>query len=341
MRRMQMQARASRGGLAGALPSLRPRLVLSEQCSLLCLQRADATFPLTQLARLVARVGTGGGMRPPMGAGGMQSTTEDDEFSVRPTSRGPRMGGRGPLAPVNTMMGFAQPGGMTKEVPAQISQTEQELARTGIATVFDPTAAGAGLGAAASPMGNPSMGLPAPGPRMDTSDIRGLLTRVPPPDTTVQCYIVRKKGTMGMFASYKLYLQESVTAGPGHMNNKFLLSARKRKKQKKSNYLISLDEEDLAKNSGNVSSHSFLWRLVPRAEGLAYGRVTGESISQSVSQSGLLHHNHTTRRRSPDFTLVLAVCGRMYVWTDGCLLARLCACSSTARSSPTTLALSF
>ena len=34
-------------------------------------------------------------------------------------------------------------------------------------------------------------------------------------------------------------------------NNPFLLSARKRKKQKKSNYLISLDEEDLAKNSGN------------------------------------------------------------------------------------------
>ena len=30
-----------------------------------------------------------------------------------------------------------------------------------------------------------------------------------------------------------------------------MLSARKRKKQKKSNYLISLDEEDLAKNSGN------------------------------------------------------------------------------------------
>ena len=57
----------------------------------------------------------------------------------------------------------------------------------------------------------------------------------------------------GMFASYKLYLQEAVSAGPGHMNNKFLLSARKRKKQKKSNYLISLDEEDLAKNSGNVS----------------------------------------------------------------------------------------
>ena len=38
---------------------------------------------------------------------------------------------------------------------------------------------------------------------------------------------------------------------PWVQNNPFLLSARKRKKQKKSNYLISLDEEDLAKNSGN------------------------------------------------------------------------------------------
>ena len=43
------------------------------------------------------------------------------------------------------------------------------------------------------------MGGMMPSPkRMDTSDIRGLLMRVPPPDTTVQCYIVRKKGTMGM-----------------------------------------------------------------------------------------------------------------------------------------------
>lgn len=137
-------------------------------------------------------------MRPPMGAGGMQSTN-DDEFSIRPTSRGARMGSRGPLAPVNVAAGFSQPGGMAKETPVQISQTEQDLARNGIGTVFDPTTKGgpsaSGSGApGVGGIGSPTMGL-APA-RMDTSDIRGLLTRVPPPDTTVQCYIVRKKGAM-------------------------------------------------------------------------------------------------------------------------------------------------
>jgi hypothetical protein len=161
-------------------------------------------LPVLAPTRLVREIAlllswAGGGMRPPMGAGGMQST-EDDEFSIRPTSRGARMGSRGPLAPVNVATGFSQPGGMTKEGPVQISQTEQDLARNGIDTVFDPTArsgsssAGLGPGApGAGGIGNPTMGL---APRMDTSDIRGLLTRVPPPNTTVQCYIVRKKGAM-------------------------------------------------------------------------------------------------------------------------------------------------
>ena len=150
-------------------------------------------------------------MRPPMGAGGMQST-DDDEFSIRPTSRGARMGSRGPFAPVNVAAGFSQPGLMAKEVPAQISQTEQDLARSGIDTVFDPTArsgsssAGLGPGAGAGGLGNPTTGL---APRMDTSDIRGLLTRVPPPNTTVQCYIVRKKGAMVRKHLSHLLLQDS------------------------------------------------------------------------------------------------------------------------------------
>ena len=77
----------------------------------------------------------GGGMRPPMGAGGM-TATDDDEFSMRPTSRGARMGGRGPMIPTGNTMGFDQPGGMSKDTPTQISATEQELARVGIETVF-------------------------------------------------------------------------------------------------------------------------------------------------------------------------------------------------------------
>ena len=146
-------------------------------------------------------------MRPPMGAGGMQST-DDDEFSIRPTSRGARMGSRGPLAPVNVAAGFSQPGLMAKEIPAQISQTEQDLARSGIDTVFDPTArkgSSAGPGAPGG-IGNPTAGL---APRIDTSDIRGLLTRVPPPNTTVQCYIVRKKGAMVRKHLSHLLLQDS------------------------------------------------------------------------------------------------------------------------------------
>ena len=63
-----------------------------------------------------------------------------------------------------------------------------------------------------------------------------------------QCYIVRKKkGLLKAFPEYKLYLQQG---GSGQVD-KFLLSGRKRKKQKVSNYLISLDEEDMAKASGN------------------------------------------------------------------------------------------
>ena len=87
---------------------------------------------------------------------------DDDEFSARPSSRG-RMGGRGPLLSVNSQgpfggAGFDQPGGM-KETPAQISATEQELARVNIATVFDPTA---GADAEAAPTGGGPRAGPAP-----------------------------------------------------------------------------------------------------------------------------------------------------------------------------------
>ena len=54
--------------------------------------------------------------------------------------------------------GFDQPGGM-KETPAQISATEQELARVNIATVFDPTA---GADAEAAPTGGGPRAGPAP-----------------------------------------------------------------------------------------------------------------------------------------------------------------------------------
>ena len=124
-----------------------------------------------------------------------------------------------------------------------IGSAEKSLARMNISAVFDPTASSA----AASPATvtrKLAGGMSSPvAARVDTSDLRSFLTRVAPRDQTVQCYIVREKtGKKRLYPVYKLYLQE---------NDKFLLSAKKRKNQKKTNYLVSLDEEDLTKDSGN------------------------------------------------------------------------------------------
>uniref|UniRef100_A0A7S0LEN7 Tubby C-terminal domain-containing protein n=1 Tax=Coccolithus braarudii TaxID=221442 RepID=A0A7S0LEN7_9EUKA len=78
---------------------------------------------------------------------------------------------------------------------------------------------------------------------IDTSDLRAFLMRPGPVGAMVQCYIQRKKSGMSrLFPTYEIYLKEG---------DKFLLAARKRKKNKSSNYLISLDKDDLNRASGN------------------------------------------------------------------------------------------
>ena len=92
--------------------------------------------------------------------------------------------------------------------------------------------------------------------RVDASDKRMFLMQPGPLDAPVQCHIVRRvtKGYLPgrNFPEYFLYL-DGPGAKPGDPTNeaKFLLSARKRKKSKSSNYVISLDEEDMARQSGN------------------------------------------------------------------------------------------
>ena len=61
----------------------------------------------------------------------------------------------------------------------------------------------------------------------------------------VCCHIVRdRSGMKKLHPEYSLYLESGG-------DPKFLLAARKRKKNKTSNYLISMDPEDLHRNSGN------------------------------------------------------------------------------------------
>ena len=91
----------------------------------------------------------------------------------------------------------ARAGGIERPIPTlqAVSQTEQQLAAMGLVTSFDPTlpkGGGTGGGARGGHRGSSGDGqhansaAPAPAPTMDTSDIRGLLNRVPPPNTTVQ-----------------------------------------------------------------------------------------------------------------------------------------------------------
>ena len=59
----------------------------------------------------------------------------------------------------------------------------------------------------------------------------------------VQCYIQRRKsGLSRLYPTYEVYLKDG---------EQFLLSARRRKKQKQSNYKVSLDREDLSRHSSN------------------------------------------------------------------------------------------
>ena len=92
--------------------------------------------------------------------------------------------------------------------------------------------------------------------KVDISDKRVFLMNPGPKDGPVQCHIIRKAGKGFIpgtsYPEYFLYL-DGPGAKPGNPSSdaKFLLSARKRKKSKSSNYIISLDEDDLARQSGN------------------------------------------------------------------------------------------
>eukprot|EP01112_Ceratiomyxa_fruticulosa_P014026 TRINITY_DN3990_c0_g1_i1.p1 TRINITY_DN3990_c0_g1~~TRINITY_DN3990_c0_g1_i1.p1 ORF type:complete len:471 (+),score=78.94 TRINITY_DN3990_c0_g1_i1:412-1824(+) len=105
-----------------------------------------------------------------------------------------------------------------------LSNSERELLKRGITPTFDPSA-----------------NAPRPQrPVIDLTDMHQFVIRPPPKGGMVQCRIVREKGVL--YPQYSLYLEE---------NNTFLLAARKRKKSKSSNYLISLSRGATSRDSPN------------------------------------------------------------------------------------------
>ena len=126
------------------------------------------------------------------------------------------------------------------------SETEKKLSELGIATVVTPAPS---QGVHPSPTKSKwssiaGRGKLQPSFHFDPSDIRSFLTKPVPKDAGfLQTYVRRnKKGLNSIYPEYTLYLSDG---------DHFLLAARKRKKNKTSNYLLSLDSEDLARKSGN------------------------------------------------------------------------------------------
>ena len=145
----------------------------------------------------------------------------------------------------------------------EASQLERNLGAMGLDSEFDPSAergagsnrdtmaarapsattAGTGGAAASEPGAKPDLKGVESITELDLTDMRAFLMRPGPMNKPVQCYINRDT-TSKMYPKYSLYLSDD-------SGDRFLLSARKRKKSKTSNYLISLSEEDQARDSGN------------------------------------------------------------------------------------------
>ncbi|GIL70974.1 hypothetical protein Vretimale_4064 [Volvox reticuliferus] len=83
---------------------------------------------------------------------------------------------------------------------------------------------------------------PRPGPQLDLNDMPSFLMQPGPKNGPVQCVIVRDRGSVKMYPRYSLFLEEG---------KRFLLSARKRKKQTTSNYVLSLAFDNLNRESGS------------------------------------------------------------------------------------------
>lgn len=91
---------------------------------------------------------------------------------------------------------------------------------------------------------HPTNVVPSPMKPLDVSDKKKfMMSPVPKERGMLRCYVTRERTAfMKLFPKYYLFLEHA---------NTFLMSARKRKKNRSSNYLLSLDPDDLNRVSSN------------------------------------------------------------------------------------------
>lgn len=101
-----------------------------------------------------------------------------------------------------------------------------DLADMGISPIYDPTEK------------------EEPQVSVDLSDLNKFLTSPVPDGVTIQCYVNRNKGGFKnmLYPKYELFMKDE---------DVFLLAAKKRSKNKTSNYIVSKERTDLSKESPN------------------------------------------------------------------------------------------
>lgn len=130
-----------------------------------------------------------------------------------------------------------------------------------------------------------------------TKDRENFLLTPGPKNNPFLCFIVRDRSDSKMYPRYSLYVDEG---------GKFLLSARKRKKSKSSNYLISLDDDDMSRDSSNyfgkVRSNFIGTEFVLYDRGSKFGKKqkNGSDEDQTrVELGGVVYQHNVLGTRGP------------------------------------------
>ncbi|RLN86619.1 hypothetical protein BBJ28_00005908 [Nothophytophthora sp. Chile5] len=173
----------------------------------------------------------------------------DDSDSDRERSRTPKGGRSGARrgkdydeTPVKSTKRGAASGSRSRSASADFSSDDERNDHA--ATSYDPSSPGRDGGDAASKGRSAGSGPAVRKPKLDITDIRAFLLRpIPKAYDVVECYIERNKsGANKMFPEYCLYMKEG---------DRFLLTAKKRPKNRTSNYLMSMQRGDLLRRGSD------------------------------------------------------------------------------------------
>jgi len=135
---------------------------------------------------------------------------------------------------------------------------------------------------------------------IDTTDLRAFLLRPGPQGAMVQCYIQRRKtGLARLFPTYEIFLKDG---------DQFLLAARKRKKKKSSNYVISLDRDDLGRHTGSffgklrsnfIGTEFTLYDKGVNPEKLDKSQLAGSQVQVRQELGTILYKQNVLGSRGP------------------------------------------